>query len=104
MIRCVFERQEQLHLHCRIKTYLFAALSMHLREPCARRNLLVLHRSQPTPIFQGTSHSSLEVPEPDPLLTGQDCLHEVILCLLFLITLLLFENTLNFGEALSLGS
>lgn len=97
MIRCVFERQEQLHLHCRTKTYLCAALSIHLRGPCASRNLLVLHGPQPTPVFQGPSHSPLKVPEPDPLVTGQGCLSEVILCLFFLIALLLLENTLNFG-------
>ena len=32
MIRCVFERQERLHLHCRMKTYLLAAFSIHLPE------------------------------------------------------------------------
>lgn len=53
MMRSVFERQEQLHLHCRMKTYLFAATSIHLGGPGASRNLLLLHGSQPTAVFQG---------------------------------------------------
>lgn len=73
MIRCVFERRA-VPLALQDKDVSVYCLEHPSGRACARRNLLDLPRSQPTPDFQGTSHSPLKVPAPDPLVTGQRCL------------------------------